>query len=344
MVKVGMTRRSHEGGQRKERLSYALKLPLAIALGASAVLSSQAQAATERIHELPRMYADNFDENHTLKASVAIDASGYHYTSNELPAPFAMAFENGLHDPIVQIGIKDHAMDAVDVHVTGGGDQGDNGAWASQIRRVMLLISSNDLSPKKRLYSDSRMINIALEHETFHALNEEWYRYARLSDDPRTGRYDDLIKTAETQYDEGLDTTLGSLNDVCGLDKDMSDHVYDLSCISPALLEYHVENSYRCIDEGHSLQKLLGRAEELPIGHPYDNLTETGSSLLTSLNNNPSYVKECLTDTSNSTNVPLRKLSSTVLRLAFAAHPDLETHFRQDSHKSDIIDWILEAA
>ncbi len=344
MLKISMIRRSHEGGRHGERLSYGLKLPLAIALGASAVLGSQAQATTENIYELPRIYADNFDEHHTLKASVVIDAPGYHYTSNELPAPFAMAFENGLHDPIVQIGIKEHAMDAVDVHVTAGDDEGDNGAWASQIRRVMLLISSNDLSPEKRLYSDTRMVNIALEHETFHALNEEWYRYARLSEVPLRGRYDDLLKTAEAQYDASLDATLGDLNNLCGLDKDMSDHTYDLSCVSPVLLEHHVESAYSCIDEGHSLQKPLGRTEELPIGHPYDNLTETGSSLLTSLNNNPSYVKECLTDTSNSTNVPLRKLSATVLCLAFAAHPDLETYFRQDTQKSETIDWILEAA
>lgn len=344
MLKVSMIRRSHEGGRHGERLSYGFKLPLAIALGASAVFGSQAQATTENIYELPRIHADNFDERHILKTSVTIDPSGYHYTSNELPAPFAMAFENGLHDPIVQIGINDHAMDAVDVHVTGGDDEGDNGAWASQIRRVMLLISSNDLPPEKRLYSDIRMINIALEHETFHALNEEWYRYARLSEIPLTGRYDSIIETAEAQYDASLEATLGGLNDLCGLDKDTSDHTYDLSCVSPTLLKHHVENAYSCIDEGHSLQKLLARTEELPIGHPYDNLTETGSSLLTSLNNNPSYVKECLADTSNSTNIPLRKLSATVLRLAFAAHPDLETYFRGDNQKSEIIDWILEAA
>ena len=62
MVKVGMIRRGHEGGQRKERLSYSLKLPLAIVLGRQRFLVLRLKLQPNEFMNYRDIYADNFDE------------------------------------------------------------------------------------------------------------------------------------------------------------------------------------------------------------------------------------------------------------------------------------------
>lgn len=342
-----MTRHTREGIHFRERLFRTVRLPLAASIGTAAILGSQTHTAIENIYALPLMTTEGFDAHDALRASVTTDPlspRGYSYESNKLPPLFAMAFENALHDPIVQIGIHEDAMDAIDVYLTSGDDAGDNGYWYSQDRRVALLVSGNDLPPHERLFDDSRLVNIALEHETFHALNEEWYGHKRLNGASDTDRYSSLLQLADQQFDNGLNATFSQIGSLCGPDSDTSDHTYDLGCINSTLLMRLINNSYKCIDEGYALQGPFDWPTELPMGHPYDNLTETGSSLLTSLNNNPTYVRECLSDTSNTTGKELRKLAATIIRLAFAAHPPLETYFREDSDKADTVDWILETA
>lgn len=331
-----------------ERLSHALRLPFAVAIGATAVLGSQAQAAPESIHELPQLHIDNPYKPHIPEASVVVDtsqASGYHYTANSLPTVFATAFDNALHNPVVQLGLRENAMTGADVFTASSSNSDhktDNGEWNIYNNHLELIVFTDDLAPEKRLYSDARLVAAALEHEALHALNEKWYRYIRKEKMPLPSNYDSLILTASSEFNKSLATALGSLSPLCQGDNE-SRYNDNFHCAYTMIFSRFMERSYRCIDEGYAFQQPLGRIEPLPMGHPYDDLTETASSLLLSIDSNPSYVKDCLSTTTDM-NILLRKLSGTILRLVFTATPPLETYFRKDHEKAATIDWLLEAA
>lgn len=344
-----MNERSQEGDRRNERFSRALSLPFAIAIGATAVLGSQAQAVPENTYELPQLQAESPNSPLKIETYAVIDhsiASGYRYESNDLPPLFTAAFDNALHNPVVQLSIHENAISAADVTTVSRNNSkyiGDTGEWVNTDNHVSLKVSTDKQPPSEHIYSDARVVSAELEHETLHALNEKWFQYIRQSAMPRPNSYDSLIMTGSAELTKSLNIALDELRDACRAGRADSQNL-DCQNLDSKKFSWFLRDTYRCIDEGYALQRPLGRHQPLAMGHPYDNLTETGSSLLLSLDSNPTYVKDCLSDTTNEVNGILRKLSNTVLRLAFTATPALETYFRQDSEKAATIDWLLETS
>ncbi|MFZ2545010.1 MAG: hypothetical protein WAW80_03460 [Candidatus Saccharimonadales bacterium] len=209
----------------------------------------------------------------------------------------------------------------------------DNGTWNAKNKRLSILIADRPLEQNDRIYTDDRFLENVMTHEALHGINEVWYKYMRPgaldAPEPLKSNIDDI----RHDFKIALHLVFQQKLQPCNIDPEI------LNCLEITVSKM-LEQSFRCIDEGHSEQQQFGLEEPVSVGHPYDGPSEVASSLMTIIDTNPSYIDDCFGSAHDPLTDSIRKLSKSVMEVSFNTTPQLESVLRKNPEASRAIDNI----
>jgi hypothetical protein len=403
MVQKSMERLSSANNRARNKIG-------AIILGVSLLLGNEQAANTV---EPPRQITKNlispfvYDAlDSQMLAGVVRDPETNEFVTvkDEIPSPRNEAFHEGLNSPISQLGRANRVVDTIIVTRSGQ----ENGYYYSRTKSILMEI--NPLSGS--MLRNPRVVPKLFDHETTHALNDEWYEYLSTKNTPENPSLavkiarvsstciamnklilsdfvdenreqiassfenaeksirsfhfptDPLSKDPQHPMTNAADAIrennpviydISSLCDpqVAGIDissiaysfSDQSeknlgaDLMYRLS-LTPIQneLDLAAKEAFACITEGKALSELLNDTSPLEAGHPQDNPTEMGSSVITTLSSNPEYFVTCANQMPQELKQALFAYVSAELDIMEYTNPQLITILRSNPEVSEIID------